>query len=378
VAESQESNLPVQIPPMQMDKRTLSPEALERAEQLSKTLDPKNSVQVLTFGADAQKQVTDFSHTILEKAQTGSLDDSGALIVRVRREIESVDVEGFSGRVNSAVSGLPLVGDLYVRAQSFLDGCRSVADNIDRISLDLEESSEGLLRDHLLLDELFDRNRRFREEVVVYVEAARLASERGYEELEGLRAEASEDPSRAQDIQDMRAALARLDNHITNLQKSAVVSLQFEPMIRTMQSNGEALREQLLSMINLAIPLVKQTFAQVIIQYRQKGALKQLRTARELANQVVATNARTLEELSRDVTSEYGQGILTLDTLQQAVTSTIAAVRATNAAFDNARQARAEAEIALPKMVDELNAALTESQQAIVAGESPPALPRGR
>lgn len=117
-------------------------ERRKTVQELAKKIDISKSDDVLTFGLDAQKKVSDFSDNTLKKIKTKDLDEAGKMVTQLLTEIKKVNIDlkprkGIIGWIQDRKFSLELMKSQY----------ESVSKNIDSVISELQNSQVNLMED---------------------------------------------------------------------------------------------------------------------------------------------------------------------------------------------------------------------------------------
>ena len=238
--------------------------------------------------------------------------------------------------------------------RAFIGRYEKVGGEIDKVVLQLESAKDGLLRDLVMLDKLFDKNLDNFHGLNLHIQAGEeIVADVRDKVLPKLEAEAKEKQGAdgqfaAQRLADMRQQLDRFEKKIADLRLSKTVALQTMPQIRLIQNNDAVLVEKLQSSIINTIPIWKNQIVIAISLLRQNKALELQRDVTNTTNEMLTRNAELLKEGSVAVATESNRGIVDIETLQkvnQDLISTIDDVMRIQAEGRDKRKA-AEAELA--------------------------------
>ena len=123
---------------------------------------------------------------------------------------------------------------------------QSVSSQIDRITIQLEKHKDQLTKDVEFLDQLYQQNKTYFDNVTLYILAAQKEKEILTETIPQLREKAHQTGNQM-DIQataDMEQFVDRLDKRIYDLQLSRQIAIQTAPQIRMIQNVNQALAEK--------------------------------------------------------------------------------------------------------------------------------------
>ena len=306
---------------------------------------------MLSYGASAQRKVSDFADGALQSVRTKDMGETGQVLTSLLVELKSNGTEekkGFFGKIfGSAEKNFEKLKTQYTTTEA----------NIDRIVKLLEEHEEQLLKDIVQLDRLYDKNKLYFKEVSMYIEAGKLAIEKAKNEtLPELEAKAREtgsveDAQAAQDYADM---ITRFEKKIYDLELSRTVCLQSAPEIRMVQNSDTIMSEKIRSTIVNVIPMWKTQMVLALNNYHTQKAIEAQQAVTEATNEMLKKNAESLHQNTVNTAKASERGIVDIETLQHTNQELITAIDEIIQIQEDGKVARAEAEKELARIEQEL------------------------
>src|SRR5262245_40655342 len=220
-------------------------------ERLKGEIQLADSTRIATFGSEAQREVQSFADSILRDTANRDSGQIGELITAMILSVHKLDPDS----LKNASFFQRLFGGIKGKVIRFREQFTSLASQVDRISLELERKQDVLKRDVAMLDGLFAKSLDQLKFLEAYVVAgtARLEQEKRTHlaelEQKATAAGATGGQIAAQQLNDFRQALDRLERRIHDLKLSRVMALQTLPQIRLIQNGNVALVEKLQSSI---------------------------------------------------------------------------------------------------------------------------------
>ncbi|PWR24130.1 toxic anion resistance protein [Zavarzinia compransoris] len=341
----------------------LEPAELATIGEIKSRLDLTDSAQVLQFGGKVQANIAEFADGILKTVAAKDSGVVGETLSDLMAKVRDIDAEslsksgGFLGR---------LFGSAKNEIGKFLGRYEKVSSQIDRIVLKLEETKDQLLRDVVMLDMLFDRNRENFKALNLHIRAGEeLLAETQAKLLPVLEAAANDpDPGlaqiNAQKLNDVRQALDRFEKKLQDLRLSKTVTLQTMPQIRMIQANDTVLVEKIQSSILNTIPIWKNQMVIAISIARSQGALELQRKVTDTTNELLKKNAELLKQGTIGVAREAERGIVDIETLQTVNRDLISTIDEVIKIQTEGRTKRRQAEAELVKIETDLKNRLTQ------------------
>lgn len=346
---------------------TLTPEQTAQAEELAKQIDVKNTDAVMNYGANAQKQLGQFSQTMLDKVQsqdTGEIGDALTSLMARLNEANPDELQAENNNVFKKIFGKVRRSIFEITAKY-----QKIGAQIDTIGARLEKSQQGLLTDNKMLDELYTQNKAYFDALNVYIAAAQLKQT----ELATTTiptalkaAEASGDQMALQEVNDLKQFQTRLEKRTYDLELARQITIQQAPQIRLIQNTNQALAEKIQASINTAIPLWKNQVAIALTLLRQKDAVTAQRQVSETTNDLLKKNSAMLKQSAVETAKESERGVVDIETLRQTQNDLVATLQQTLQIQQEGHTKRQAAEAELTKMEGELRDRLldyTKGQQ---------------
>ncbi len=327
-----------------------TPDEQRQIKAVADKIDITDSNAVLSYGASAQRKVSDFADGALQSVRTKDMGETGQVLTSLLVELKSNGEEkkSFFGKLfGSAEKNFERLKTQYTTTEA----------NIDRIVKLLEEHEEQLLKDIVQLDRLYDKNKLYFKEVSMYIEAGKLAIEKAKNEtLPELEAKAREtgsveDAQAAQDYADM---ITRFEKKIYDLELSRTVCLQSAPEIRMVQNSDTIMSEKIRSTIVNVIPMWKTQMVLALNNYHTQKAIEAQQAVTEATNEMLKKNAESLHQNTVNTAKASERGIVDIETLQHTNQELITAIDEIIQIQEDGKVARAEAEKELARIEQEL------------------------
>lgn len=346
------------------DNSEMSIEKREQINQIKNQLVPLDNEKLLLYGANAQQKLSQFSHQILDEVQRKDIGSIGSNLEQLMKKLKEVDPDEIQNIDKSKVKRLfkrvsKSVNELISRYQS-------VASQIDRISVELDNSKNVLMRDIHMLDQLYDQNKAYFEAIDLFI----IAAEEKRDEINNKllpeleqKAMHANDQMIVQEVNDMRHYVNRLDKRIYDLKLSRQITLQSAPQIRMIQDVNQTLAEKIQSSILTSIPLWKNQMAIAMSLLHQQKASKAQQQVTNTTNELLLKNSEMLKMNTIRTAEENERGIVELETLKITQQNIVDTIRETMHIQTEGKEKRRNAEIELSKMEQDLKTQLLQLQQ---------------
>lgn len=348
-ASSAESTSLVKVEPtVEIEKVTqqvesLTPAEMQKVQSIKDSINLMDSSTPLTFGAPAQKEIAQFSDSILNKVRTKDSGQVGELLTDLVAKVKGFDVS----EKKSFLSSIPILGSLVNKAEDIKSGYDKLSTHVDRIQQGLESSKVKMMEDVVMFDTLYEKNLSYFKELQLYIRA-------GEEKLEEMRtvtlpklkaqAAAKNDPMAVQVVSDFEQSVDRFEKKIHDLKLSKTLAIQTAPQIRLIQNNDRVLIDRVQSAIYHTIPLWKNQMVIALGLTRQKEVIEMQRAVADATNDLLRRNAEMLKQNSIDTAKANERGIVDIDTVKKVNEDLISTIEETMRIQQEGRQRRAAAE----------------------------------
>lgn len=353
VPEEQQTIATTNKPTTLMER--LTDEEQAKAQQLASQIPVGNYESILTYGANAQGELSKFSNKMLDQVQSQDIGPIGDTLKELMNRLSEIDPEDLSEKKQSALS--KLFGRVSKSIQEMMTKYQKLSTQIDRIGVQLEHSKRGLLEDVRMLDQLYEQNKTYFNALNIYIAAAELKrDELQYEIIPKMRkaAEQSNDQMQIQEVSDMVQFQDRLEKRLYDLQLSRQITIQSAPQIRMIQQTNQTLAEKIQSSIMTSIPLWRNQIAIALTLNKQKKAVESQKLVTKTTNDLLLKNSEMLKLNSIETAKENERGIVEIETLKTTQENLIQTIEETLLIQADGRAKRKEAELEIGRMEEEL------------------------
>ena len=327
-----------------------TPDEIRQIEAVADKIDITDSNAVLSYGASAQRKVSDFADGALQSVRGKDMGETGQVLTSLIVELKH-NGEEKQGIFNK------LFGSAEKNFEKLKAQYSSTEANVDRLVKILEGHEEQLLKDIVQLDKLYDKNKLYFKEVSMYIEAGKMRLEKARnEELPALQAKANETnaPEDVQAAQDFADMITRFEKKLYDLELSRTVCLQAAPEIRMVQNSDQIMSEKIHSTIINVIPMWKTQMVLALNNYHTQKAIEAQNAVTEATNEMLRKNAEALHQSTVETAKASERGIVDIETLQHTNQQLISALDEIQQIQADGKIARANAEKELAKIEQEL------------------------
>jgi len=340
------------VTPKSYEMDSLSPAEQAAVRSFAEKIDIMNTEQVMHYGSNAQKNISDFSGAALGTVRTKDLGEVGNMLGDLVVELKGLNFDteqkkGLRGLFKKSTQSVAELKASYDKAET----------NVDNIVNSLEKHEITLMKDISMMDKMYDKNQEYLKELTMYILAGKLRLEQlRNEELPRYKAKAQETglPEDAQAANDFANMIGRFEKKIHDLELTRTISVQMAPQIRMIQNNDSLMAEKIRSSIMNTIPLWKSQMVLALSQYHSDQAMKAQREVTDVTNSLLMKNAEALHQGSVNIAKEAERGIVDIETLKKTNIELIQTLDEVRQIQDEGRAKRRQAEQELAQIEGEL------------------------
>lgn len=336
----------------------LTPEEQQKVAAIRDSIDLMNSQTSLQFGIQAQRNIAEFSDSILTNIRSKDSGYVGDLLNTLVTQVKGLESDD-----GSFLQKIPLISSLVSSAKNKLAAYEKVSVQVDALQGELDKARTMMLKDIVLFDTLYDKNLAYFKELQLYIQAG----EEKLQELQTItlpklrtQAAQSQDPMAAQVVSDFENAVSRFEKKIYDLKLSKTIAIQTAPQIRLIQNNDKVLVEKVQSAIYQTIPLWKNQMVIALGLSRQRQVLDMQRNVTNATNELLQKNAEMLKQNTLETATENERGIIDIETLKKVNDNLITTIEETIKIQQEGRAKRQAAEAELVQIEERLKQTLLQ------------------
>jgi uncharacterized protein YaaN involved in tellurite resistance len=342
-----------QTAPRLIDK--LPPERQAQAQELASKIDATDQQAVITYGAAAQTKLGEFSQSMLNHVQAadiGPVGDSLTELMYRLQEANPDELRAGEGNLFKRMFGKVKQSIFEITAKY-----QKIGAQIDKIAVKLDKEKDGLLKDNLMLEQLYQKNKDYFDALNIYIAAGELKMQELQTKIipEAMKkAEETNDQMDVQIANDYTQFLDRLDKRTHDLRLARQITIQQAPQIRLIQNTNQALAEKIQASVNTAIPLWKNQVVIALTLLRQKDAVTAQRQVSETTNDLLKKNSEMLKVSAIETAKENERGIVDIETLQKTQNDLVETIQETLRIQKEGKEKRRAAEVELGHLEEDL------------------------
>mgnify|MGYP000897387557 FL=1 len=336
----------------------LTPAERAEVEKIKEGLDLTDSAAIIDFGTAAQKNIADFSDSILCNVRAKDSGYVGELLGELLTNVKSFEPKSSGG---GFLKKLPLVSSLVGKAETMMQGYEKVSVQVEKVKTSLQKARMLMMKDVTMLDTLFAKNLEYFKTLELYIRAGEEKMQEMREvTLPKLRAQAaaSSDPMAAQVVSDFESSVERFEKNVHDLKISKTISIQTAPQIRLIQNNDKVLIDRVQSAIYNSIPLWKNQMVIALGLANQKKVLEMQHSVNEMTNDLLKKNAEMLKIGTIETAKENERSIVDIETVRKVNDDLVTTIEETLKIQQEGRAKRRAAEAELVALESRLKKAL--------------------
>lgn len=337
----------------------LSPEERQRVDEIKNAIDLTDSQASLQYGVNAQRNIADFSDTILGNIRSKDSGYVGDLLSNLVVKVKGFEVS--DKNKGSFIKKIPILGSLVSSAQNMMAEYDKLSVQVDKIEAELDKARTEMLKDIVIFDTMYEKNLEYFKELQLYIKAG----EEKIQELQTvtipklrLQAAQAQNQMAVQVVNDFENALSRFEKKVHDLKLSKTIAIQTAPQIRLIQNNDKILVDKVQSAILNTIPLWKSQMVIALGLSRQQKVLQMQREISDTTNELLRRNAEMLKQSTIETARETERGIVDVETVKKVNDDLISTIEETIKIQQEGRQQRKAAEAELLQIEDRLKQTL--------------------
>ena len=342
-----------------IDESMLSEEEKAIVEQFANEIDISNVDQVVKYGVGAQRNISDFSVSILKKVKTYDMGEVGEslrdLTIALDATVEP-EKKGLFGVFQKAKRGVGAIRANYAKAES----------NVDRIERDLLSHEAVLIQDIAVYQQMYELNVQYYKELTMYIFAGKKALDKARAgKLVELK-EIADRTNKQEDVQaysDFEDLCHRFEKKLSDLEITRIISIQSAPQVRMLQNNDREMLDKLQSSIANTIPLWRNQLVLSLGIEHTRRSLDAQNTLADKTNELLMKNSETLKMATIETAKAAERPIVDIETLRQCNKDLITSIKEVIKIHEQGAIKRVQAQEELVRIEAELKQAMLDTMR---------------
>lgn len=288
--------------------------------RLSKEVDVMNANSILEFGNRPALEVSKFSDSVLKTINNNTLQDTGVLLQKLPKILKQFDRKELE-RIDNTNKGI--ISRFFNNAAKALENLLKKYENLGRdieaVNTEIIKYKDELMRLNTMLDDMYDHNIRYYEEIEKYI----VAGEMVIEELRTEDLPYFEDKAKSGNQVDvsnlnmLRETIELFETRIADLEMAKMVAIQTAPQIRLLQRGNNKLIAKIHSAFIVTIPAFKNGILQAVAAKRAKIAADSMEALDNYTNEILMKSAENTTEVSKQIARISGSPSIRIETLEK-------------------------------------------------------------
>lgn len=309
-------------------------------QRLANQLDVRNAQAIMSFGQDTAVEISKFSDKILASISNSSVEDSGKMLQQLNAIMSRFDAKDFEDKKQGIIS--KIFNRVKDDINRLLDKYQTMDKEISKIYVEIKQYENEITRTNSMLEEMFEKNIRYYEELEKHIQAGYIITDRMKNEVipQLEQRAASGDQIEAINLQNGLQALEMVDQRIHDLEMAKMVALQTAPQIKLIQRGNYNLLRKIGSAFVVTIPVFKSGLIQAIAIKRQKIQADAMRALDEKTNEMLMRNAQNIANQSIDIAKLTAGSSIKIETLENTFETIMRGIEETKQIEEENRQSR--------------------------------------
>ncbi|MEH7482819.1 toxic anion resistance protein [Neobacillus drentensis] len=311
-------------------------------QNLARTIDERDQIQVLEFGKEPAVQISRFSDQILNNMKTSKVEDSGELIKQLGRIMDKFDAKDFQKTSGGFFGKLFKKGEKVV--EKLFGKYQTMGSEIDKVYIEISKYQHEMVDATNMLEQMYEQNYQYYLTLEKYI----VAGEIKVEELKNNQLPLLEsrvgagDQLASMQLDSLKNVIELLEQRIYDLEMAKMVSLQTAPQIRLLQRGNTKLIGKINSAFVTTIPIFKNGLIQAMAAKRQKLVADSMSELDRRTNEMLLKNAQNISQQSTDIARLAGGPSIKIETIEESWNIIIKGMQETRAIEDENKRMRIE------------------------------------
>lgn len=344
----------------------LTPEQLERANQIASRIDIHDPRSLMTYGSDTQRKLEQASDQVLGNATGRDNEEIAQMITTLMQTVNEVmpdDVEkarkgGLFPWARKKIEQRML--NLQVKA-------RSIEGSIATFSGRLRSQNDKLIKNNVILKQQMETLKNYFQDLNVEIAAGEIKLQEIDEKIMPELLEkksATNDPFVAQELMQIQQARSDLASHLDSLTRSQQLALLQAGQILVLQQGNSELSKKLDEAVTQVVPLWKSQMTMTLMLLGAENALKTLDVVTDTTNKLITSVSKQVKSTGIEIAKKSKESIIKMETLRDTHRNLMETIQGITEVTKDAEQKRLQAQAEISKNQDELIALLRDDHKS--------------
>lgn len=321
-------------------------------QNLARTIDERDQIQVLEFGKEPAVQISRFSDQILNNMRMSKVEDSGELLKQLSRIMDKFDAKDFQKTSGGFFGKLFKKGGKMV--EKLFGKYQTMGSEIDKVYIEISKYQHEMVDATNMLEQMYEQNYQYYLTLEKYIVAGEIkVEELKNNQLPQLEARAAAgDQMASMQLDSLKNVIELLEQRIYDLEMAKMVSLQTAPQIRLLQRGNTKLIGKINSAFVTTIPIFKNGLIQAMAAKRQKLVADSMSELDRRTNEMLLKNAQNISQQSTDIARLAGGPSIKIETIEESWNIIIKGMQETKAIEEDNKRLRIEGTKRLEQLQD--------------------------
>lgn len=321
-------------------------------QNLARTIDERDQIQVLEFGKEPAVQISRFSDQILNNMRMSKVEDSGELLKQLGRIMDKFDAKDFQKTSGGFFGKLFKKGEKMV--EKLFGKYQTMGSEIDKVYIEISKYQHEMVDATNMLEQMYEQNYQYYLTLEKYIVAGEIkVEELKNNQLPQLEARAAAgDQMASMQLDSLKNVIELLEQRIYDLEMAKMVSLQTAPQIRLLQRGNTKLIGKINSAFVTTIPIFKNGLIQAMAAKRQKLVADSMSELDRRTNEMLLKNAQNISQQSTDIARLAGGPSIKIETIEESWNIIIKGMQETKAIEEDNKRLRIEGTKRLEQLQD--------------------------
>ena len=351
------TGMPTEFAAGSIDESMLTQEEREMIDQFASEIDISNVDQIVKYGSAAQRNISDFSVSVLKKVKTLDLGEVGDSLKELTVALDATTEPEKKGILGIFQRGKRAVGSImanYAKAET----------NVDKVERDLQKHQVVLTQDIAMYQQMYELNMDYYKQLTMYIIAGKKALQAARTgKLAELRqrAETTEKQEDVQAYRDFEDQCARFEKKLSDLEITRVISMQSAPQVRLLQNNDREMLDKIQSSLSNTIPLWRNQLVISLGLEHSRRAIEAQQVLSDKTNELLVKNAEALHTSAAETAKAAERPIVDVETLRRCNKELIASIKDVVRIHEQGTVQRQKAQEEMARIEAELKQAMLEA-----------------
>ncbi|MEQ2528485.1 toxic anion resistance protein [Robertmurraya yapensis] len=310
-------------------------------QQLARSIDEKDQIQVLEFGKEPAVQISRFSDQILGNMRATKVEDSGELLKQLGRIMDKFDKKDFEKTSGGVFGKLFKKGEKVI--EKLFGKYQTMGGEIDKVYVEISKYQSEMVDSTHMLEQMYEQNYQYYLTLEKYVVAGGMKVEELKNQLPLLESRAATgDQMASMQLDTLRNAVELLEQRVYDLEMAKMVALQTAPQIRLLQRGNTKLIGKINSAFVTTIPIFKNGLIQAVAAKRQKLVADSMSELDRRTNEMLLRNAQNISQQSVDIARLAGGPSIKIETIEESWNVIMKGMQETKSIEEENKRIRAE------------------------------------